>query len=146
MKREMIDNLLGLHEIKATPNRILVASALAASDRPLSLTELEDVLPSIDKSAIFRTLSLFRERHLVHAFEDGSDVVRYELCFSEGEDDSDMHVHFYCESCHRTFCLHEIPIPKVDIPEGYKVVTANYIVRGVCPECMKKQSALGLKA
>ena len=45
----------------------------------MSLSELEYKILSIDKSGIFRALTLFREHHLVHVIEDGGDGVRYEL-------------------------------------------------------------------
>ena len=89
METEALIELLERHGIKSTPNRILVASTLEEASRPLSMTEIEETIGTIDKSSVFRTLSLFRESHLVHAFEDGSDVVRYELCMSESNEDDD---------------------------------------------------------
>ena len=131
-----IIDLLQHHGIKPTANRILIADALSAEGRPLSLTELETALGTVDKSNISRALALFRERHLVHVLEDGSDSVRYELCLSrpDGEDD-DTHVHFYCEKCRRTFCLGEIAIPPVPLPEGYAAESVNYMIKGLCPRC-----------
>ena len=74
--------LLVAHDIKPTANRIVVAKTLAAAERPMSLSELEYKILSIDKSGVFRALTLFREHHLVHVIEDGGDGVRYELCLS----------------------------------------------------------------
>lgn len=128
--------LLERHGVKPTANRILIVRALAEGCRPLSMGELEASLETVDKSVISRTLSLFRQHHLVHAIEDGGDGVRYELCRShdDGRDD-DMHVHFHCMSCGRTFCLDTVPVPEVPVPEGYSVMTANYMVKGLCPDC-----------
>ena len=125
-----MEHLLEEHGVKVTANRLLVAG------RPLSLMELEARLETVDKSNIFRTLTAFKEAHLVHALEDAGDGVRYELCHShhEGMDD-DIHVHFYCTRCHRTFCLESTPVPPVDVPEGYEVETKSYLLKGVCPEC-----------
>ena len=127
------------HDIKPTANRIVVARTLAAAERPMSLSELEYKILSIDKSGIFRTLTLFREHHLVHVLEDGGDGVRYELCHSHDHhrEDDDQHVHFYCEHCHRTFCLADTPIPHVTLPDGYEALSTNYMVKGLCPECRK---------
>ena len=132
--------LLASHGIKPTANRIVVARTLAAAERPMSLTELEYKILSIDKSGVFRALTLFREHHLVHVIEDGGDGVRYELCHSmHEEDDDDMHVHFHCEKCHRTFCLEDIPVPRIVLPEGYSPESVNYVVKGTCPACAGKQ-------
>ncbi len=132
--------LLEHHGIKPTANRIVVAKALAASEHPVSLTELEERIVSIDKSGIFRALVLFREHHLVHQLEDGDGGMKYELCHShhaDGEDDNDTHVHFYCERCHRIFCFHDTPIPAVALPAGYAMHAVTYMVKGVCAECQK---------
>ncbi|WP_294743357.1 transcriptional repressor [uncultured Prevotella sp.] len=135
------EQLLTEHGIKPTANRIVVVKALADAERPMSLTELEYKILSIDKSGVFRALALFREHHLVHVIEDGGDGVRYELCHShDGHDhDDDQHVHFYCERCHRTFCLSDIPIPAVELPLGYRLSSINYMVKGLCPECLCRE-------
>ena len=97
MSKQDTVELLAFHGVKPTANRILVASELEAAGRPLSLSELEAKIKTIDKSGIFRALTLFREHHLVHVIEDGGDGVRYELCHSHDEEhDDDIHVHFYC--------------------------------------------------
>ena len=133
-------DLLARHGIKPTANRIVVAKTLAKEDRPLSLSELERKIMTIDKSGIFRALTLFRDHHLVHAIEDGGEGVRYELCRSHSDtDDDDMHVHFFCECCHQTSCLDDIHIPPVSLPDGYEMTTANYVVKGICPNCADKQ-------
>ena len=137
MNSEECEKLLASHDIKPTANRIVVAKTLAAAERPMSLSELEYKILSIDKSGVFRALTLFREHHLVHVIEDGGDGVRYELCHSHDghADDDDQHVHFYCERCHRTFCLTDTPIPAVTLPAGYQLTSINYMAKGLCPEC-----------
>ena len=128
--------LLDQHHIKPTANRILVVKSLAVANRPMSLSELENKILTIDKSGIFRALTLFKEHHLVHVIEDGGDGVRYELCMSRHiDEDDDMHVHFYCEQCHETFCMEGIAIPHVDLPAGYRMHTANFVIKGKCPAC-----------
>lgn len=44
------------------------------------MSELEDALESVDKSTVFRTLSLFAARHLLHEIEDGSGSTKYCIC------------------------------------------------------------------
>ena len=134
--------LLERHGIKPTSNRIVVVKALAAEEHPSSMTELEEAILTIDKSGISRSLALFREHHLVHAIEDGNGNVKYELCMSHGsddDDDDDMHVHFYCEHCHQTFCLYDTAIPHVQLPHGFVMNSINYMVKGICPSCARKQ-------
>ena len=131
-----MEHLLEEHGVKVTPNRLLVARALQEAGRPLSLMELEALLETVDKSAVFRTLVTFKDAHLVHVLEDAGDGVRYELCHShhDGHDD-DVHVHFYCTRCHRTYCLEDTPVPPVQVPEGYRPESVSYLLKGVCPNC-----------
>ena len=136
MEDKLLLELMEHHGVKPTANRLVIARALAAAGRPMSMTELETLLETIDKSNIFRTLQAFREAHLVHVLEDTGDGVRYELCRSHHDDeDDDLHVHFYCEKCHRTFCLSDIPVPSVSIPEGYEMHSVSYLLKGICKDC-----------
>ena len=124
------------HGIRPTANRLLLVKVLSKAEHPLTMKELEDLVDTIDKSNIFRTLSLFRDQHLVHVLQGGADAVRYELCHSHEEDhDDDLHAHFYCERCRQTFCLNDIPVPQVDLPKGYRMNTINYLIKGICPNC-----------
>ncbi len=141
MSQPELIKLLEKHQVKPTANRLIVTRALLDAKRPLSLMELEEKIESIDKSGIFRSLALFKERHLVHAIE-GEEGNRYEICLStDQEHDEDTHVHFYCGKCHRTFCLEEVRIPPVALPEGYSQSTSNYLVKGTCPDCSGKEEA-----
>ena len=129
--------LMQQHGIRPTANRIIVAKALAEESRPLTMTELDDRIGSIDKSGIFRTLTLFKEQHLVHVLEDGEGV-RYELCHSHDHSvDNDMHLPFHCERCGPTICLEDLPIPEVQLPDGYEMQSANFVLKGICPKCRK---------
>lgn len=129
-----LEELLERHGVKPTANRLLIARALEEARRPLSMMELEELLETIDKSNVFRALMAFKEAHLVHALE--GDPVRYELCHSHHEDhDDDLHVHFLCVKCHKTYCLDHTPIPSVEAPEGYRVQEASYLLKGICPQC-----------
>lgn len=126
-------------QIKPTAVRILVLRTLMESSYALSLSELEEQLVTVDKSTIFRTLNLFLAHHLVHEMEDGSGSSKYEVC--ENEDScsiEDMHVHFYCERCHRTFCFKNIQIPLISLPENFRMQSVNYMIKGICDNCIKK--------
>lgn len=130
-------------EVRPTANRIVVAQLLSASSRPLSLSELEDMSDTLDKSTVFRTLSLFRDHHIVHVIDDGSACPRYELCQCPDHDEKDdRHVHFYCEQCHKSFCLHDIHTPLAEalsLPLGYQAKSVNFVINGLCPECSARQ-------
>lgn len=125
--------------VRPTANRILILRTMLAADHPVSLPELEDIMETMDKSSIFRVLNVFVKHHVAHEIEDGSGVMKYEIC--SGRDKctlDDMHIHFYCEVCHRTFCFKTIHVPGIDLPRGFTVNSINYMAKGVCPECSGK--------
>lgn len=125
--------------IRPTANRILVMKTLMGEQNPQSLSNLERKMVSMDKSSIFRTLTLFLEHDVVHAFEDGRGVLCYELCEEKGAcDHHDGHIHFYCESCQRSFCMEDIHIPSFELPEGFCPHSISFVIKGECPDCRKK--------
>lgn len=130
---------LELKGIKPTANRILVYRELTAHSRPLTLADLEAAMPQMDKSSIFRVLTLFLEHDAVHSFTDGRGVLNYELCGSDGKcRHADQHLHFYCESCQHSFCLDDTPLPDIVLPEGYYPHSVSFVIKGECPECRAK--------
>lgn len=128
--------LLEKGDVKPTSNRILVVRCLMEADHPMSLIELETALETMERSSILRVLNLLLERDLVHALEDGRGVTKYEIC--HGEDHcsiEDMHAHFYCEKCRRTYCFEDISAPQITLPEGFRTHAVNYMLKGLCPSC-----------
>ncbi len=125
--------------IRPTANRILVMKTLMGEQNPQNLSNLERKMVSMDKSSIFRTLTLFLEHDVVHAFEDGRGVLCYELCEEKGAcNHHDGHIHFYCESCQRSFCMEDIHIPSFELPEGFYPHSISFVIKGECPDCRKK--------
>jgi Fur family transcriptional regulator, ferric uptake regulator len=128
-------------KIKPTSVRILVYMAISEMHDTFSLADLEDRLVSVDKSSLFRALTTFSEHHLLHSMEDGSGSMKYCICHNHGDCTADeWHCHFFCESCKKTFCLEDDSIPKVAVPDGFKVNELNYVIKGICAECNKKNS------
>lgn len=138
--KEEEEKYLSEHGISPTVIRLLVLRSFNNATKPLSLNDLESELDTVDKSTISRTLNLFKTRGLLHAFNDGSGSMKYELCKSHNhQQDNDLHVHFRCEKCGETKCLTEIVIPEVNLPEGYVALSTSFIISGLCPGCMKTQ-------
>lgn len=127
-----------LRKFGVTPTsvRVLVYRCLDSSEVPLSLMEIESLLDSVDKSTVSRTLATFKEHHMVHAFNDGSGSVKYELCRSSHETCDDRHVHFHCEKCGKTFCLNGVKIPQVSLPPRFQPHSSTFVISGVCPTCL----------
>ena len=93
-------------EIKPTAMRLLILKAMTRFTRAFSLLDLETELDTVDKSTIFRTINLFLDHHLIHVIDDGSGSLKYSVCSNECTCSiDDLHAHFYCRNCHKTFCL-----------------------------------------
>lgn len=142
--------LLEQRDIRPTAVRLLVLDALQKAECALSLSDLEGRMGTVDKSSIFRTLTLFLTHHLVHCVEDGTGMLKYALCPPTchcGEEKhqgiSELHTHFRCERCNRTFCLRGLPVPTVPLPDGFVLTSANYVLVGYCPDCAAKTSSQG---
>ena len=98
--------------VRPTAARILILQKLSEQTYPISLLELEAQLETLDKSTISRSLAILLEHHAIHAFEDGSGSMKYEICRSDTETCfiENRHIHFYCEVCHKTYCMDHIKI------------------------------------
>ena len=136
-QKTMVEELiLQQHHIKATANRITILRTLLKSKHPLSMNEICDRLETVDKSVVSRTLTLFRERGMLHAVENGNECTEYELCKSSTkEHDTDQHIHFHCIICKKTFCFENVSPPDISIPDGFKQLSVNYMIKGICPSC-----------
>ena len=139
MTSEDIASRLSGRGVKPTAMRILVYKTLMDCVRPVSLREIDDKMVTAERSTIFRTLTLLLQQGLIHAIEDGSGAVRYEVC--HGHDHCslyDQHAHFFCTVCQRTFCLHDVGIPHPMVPGGFHVTQVNYLLKGICPACYRE--------
>lgn len=140
MEDNIYVDILTKRDIQPTAIRILVLQAMMQANRTVSLLDLENMLDTVDKSSIFRTLTLFLSNHLAHSIDDGTGSLKYAVC---GEtcscDVEDLHTHFHCEKCNKTFCLKNIPTPVVNMPRGFTLNSINYVLKGLCPDCAKQQ-------
>ena len=122
--------------IRVTAVRLLVWRTICRGFAGIfNLADLEEALPTVDKSTLFRTLTLFSDSHLIDAIDDGSGSQKY--CLRSADDPlcGVRHVHFSCRVCHRTVCLTDVTLPEVALPEGYTAEDIEYVVKGVCPKC-----------
>ncbi len=141
MNYNEIEEFLTSKGIKPTSNRILVVRELLKASRPISLADLEDLFEhTLDKASIFRVLELFAEKDVVHVIEDGSRSLKYELCHGSSHHSiADQHVHFFCEQCKEIFCLQDIQVPILQLPEGFIPHSVNHVIKGICPNCVAQK-------
>ena len=133
------EQLLEKAGVRVTAVRLLIWREVRHSfTGTFSLADVEDALPTVDKSTIFRTLTLLSEAHLLHDIDDGSGSHKYCVCHHDDTRHCQGHVHLTCTRCHRTFCLTDITIPPVPLPEGFVAEETEYVVKGICSHCARK--------
>ena len=136
MEEDIYLKKLAQRNIKPTAMRLLILRAMMQFDRAFSLLDLETYLDTVDKSTLSRTINLFLKHHLIHGIDDGSGSLKYAVCGNECNCDiDDLHVHFYCTNCHRTYCLRNIHIPTVSLPQHFTAESINYVIKGLCDHC-----------
>lgn len=120
--------------VRVTSVRLLVYKTVYEGlHNAFSLQDVMELLPHADNSSVFRALSLFADHHLLHLIDDGTGMQKY--CVCRCGTFKCHHVHFTCTECHETICLKDVKIPAVDVPEGYVVEEAEFVVKGLCPKC-----------
>ena len=122
------------HGIKPTAVRLLVWKKVSGQTETFSLNDVEAWMPHMDRSSIFRALRLFVEHHLLHEINDGTGHQKYCVCRCHNSQHIN-HVHFTCVKCGKTYCLEDYSIPIVDVPDGFVMEEAEYIIKGVCRWC-----------
>ena len=134
---------LAAAEVRVTAVRLLIWRTLREEIHDaFSLADVQERLYTIDKSTIFRALTLFAEAGLLHSIDDGSGMQKYCVChcWAESEDDEHEHehrghVHMTCVKCHKTWCLEDVEIPQVAVPDDFEVTEREYVVKGICKKC-----------
>lgn len=129
--------------IKPTAVRILILKIMLEQDKAFSLYGLEEILDTVDKSTLSRTINLFHDKLLIHSIDDGSGSMKYSVCSKDCSCSlNELHVHFACTKCHNTFCLESISIPKVQLPPNFVLESVNFVFKGLCDKCSKIAASL----
>lgn len=122
--------------IRVTAVRLLVFKAMANHPQAFSLTDMEAKLDTVDKSTLSRIIRLFHDKLLIHSIDDGSGSMKYSVCSSECMCAlKDLHAHFFCNRCKKTYCLESVHIPEIQLPPGYLPQNINFVLKGLCDHC-----------
>ena len=138
MSETKANDILKSKDLKKTPVRQQVLSALIESTSALSQQEIEHKFNNqFDRITLYRTLKSFEEKGLVHRIYNSFGEAKYAICSDECHEHShsDHHLHFNCVKCKRTFCINEAHIPHFHLPVGMKALQYNFSVEGICKDC-----------
>lgn len=134
------ESILAEADIRITAVRLLVLKTITEQMHgdAFSLQDVMEKMATADNSSVFRTLTLFAEKRLLHTIDDGSGMQKYCLSTCSEHDHLHGHVHFTCTSCQKTVCLMDVPIPHVALPDGFEVTDQEFVIKGLCPKCASK--------
>jgi Fur family ferric uptake transcriptional regulator len=135
---ERLAQTLHRHKLRPTPIRQAVLAVMLDAPFALSGHEVEQLLPpGTNRITLYRTLKLLNDNGLTHRVMDGSDIIRYAACSIEcsAEAHFDNHVHFKCSVCQHIFCLTQVAIPTVPLPNNFEAHTRDYLLVGICGTC-----------
>lgn len=135
------EKILVAHEIRPTYVRLAVYKFFRRKFYAVPLREIEKALikksePIGDRTTIYRSIKLFQEKGLVHQIDDGTAVAKYAYSKS---DNLDLHLHFHCSQCRKTFCLPE-KVRQESLPSKHEIVNANFVIQGICERCKVRET------
>ncbi|MCQ2280506.1 MAG: transcriptional repressor [Bacteroidales bacterium] len=89
---------------------------------------LHSKIPTLSKTTIYNTLSLFVEKGLAMIVSIDEKNQRYDAC-------TEPHTHFRCHCCGRVF---DFPFPRalnVELPANFVVKQSDVFLHGICENC-----------
>jgi len=134
------EHLLKRHQLKRTEARIKVLELLVNKKTATSQPDLESVIADVDRVTLYRILSAFEEKGIIHKVFDLNGTANYAICLSDCDEHHhhDEHLHFNCTSCKNVYCLDEMDMPPIVLPTGFKLEKLNFSATGLCPKCANK--------
>ena len=132
------EHILSASGIRPTAIRQIVLKEIATCQHAFTLANMEQRLTTLDRSTLFRTLTLFVKHELLHEADNGSGSKLY--CKCEHTHHHTPHIHFTCTVCHDTYCIKDIDLSTLPKPEGYEVEEINLVMKGLCPKCKRAKA------
>lgn len=136
-------DILTENGINRTKGKVKILQELSQAEKPLSVPELHALLDeSCDVSTIFRTITQFKEKHLIHEVNLDEGFFRYEMA-SHDEDHHHHHHHVRCRVCGDIKNIEKCdlgPFEKAIAKLGFKDMEHRLEFTGVCSKCSKSGS------
>lgn len=137
---EEFKQILRTNNLKVTQPRLRVLNLISEKTTAISQPELEKILGTeIDRVTLYRILASFEEKGILHKVFDLNGTATYAICSTKCSEHHhhDQHVHFICSVCNSVFCLDEIAVPKINIPNNFSLHSIAINAVGLCDACQK---------
>lgn len=132
--------------LRLTDTRKSVLSVFVNADKALSHNDLEEKLNHCDKVTLYRTLSTFLAKDLIHKIVNPDGVAFFALCKHDKHSEDahhhlHNHAHFVCKICKETRCIEDF---EIEIPTSVllhnQVDEISIVLEGICNACIKIQN------
>ena len=96
--------------------------------------ELLKEIPTLSKTTVYNTLSLFVEKKIINSITIDNTEILY-------EQSQKPHAHFQCNICKNIIDIKlDSNLYGISEIENHKVEKVNIHLRGICKECLKNES------
>lgn len=141
MKMKKASQILDELGFRKTEIRIKVLEHLQKVEKAVSQPELEKKFNKLaDRVTLYRILSAFEEKGIIHKIMDVHGVARYAMCNEKHcteLEHHDEHVHFNCTECGDVVCLDSVKVPDIKLPKSFSLSRLNLNIEGTCDNCQK---------
>lgn len=142
-KYDEYKKILASKSQRITIPRLKVLHVLGANSKPLTISEIHELLnkdskKKIDLVTVYRILNLFVDLSLVAEVNFGDEFKRYEM-LKHGH----HHHHIVCKICNKVECLNICILKELEESvkqKGYSQITHSLEFFGICSSCAAKSS------
>lgn len=137
MNEKKVNLLLEKYSLRKTEVRKEILDVFLTQNHALTYHDLqESISDRFDRVTVFRTLSTFEEKGLIHQVLDNSSPAKYALSVDEeSQVQVSAHPHFKCEDCNQTYCLSEEELALPSLPAGFVMKKSHVLLEGTCAHC-----------
>ncbi len=129
-------NILKEHGISVSNQRVKILEYLIGNkDHPTAdniYNDLKKQVPVISKATVYNTLNLLVDKGILSKMTADKFETRYDTVV-------EPHGHFVCSKCNRIFNFPYQYSNEYEDLEGFKVYTAEIVLKGICKECKKEE-------
>lgn len=136
-------DLLTENGLNRTKGKIQILQEISKSHRPLSVQEIHAKMKeSCDVSTVFRTITQFKDKNLIHEVNLDEGFFRYEMNHSRDDHHRPHHHHHVrCRMCGDIKNIDHCdlgPFEKAIAKLGYHEMEHRLEFSGVCSKCFKR--------
>jgi Fur family ferric uptake transcriptional regulator len=127
-------DILHKHNLIRTSCRQSIIDTIVNSGYAISEDEIKHKAEgTYDRTTFYRSFKTLIENNIIHKIVVDNQLVKYAI--TENNPVIQKHIHFYCSQCGIVECLPDAEVNTPKLPNGYKLVQTELIVKGFCDKC-----------